>query len=72
MSLEKKYGLSQAQIKAMYLGGDLPCSVFRREQIITCFNKFVDQGLQRSEAYKHTSDEIGVSLQYVYYVIKRS
>lgn len=72
MSLEKKYGLSQAQIKAMYLGGDLPCAVFKREQIVACFHKFLDQGVQKSKAIQNTSDEMNVSLQYVYYVIKRA
>ena len=71
MSLAKKYGLSDAQIKAMYLGGDLPCSVFKREQIMACFNRYMENGLQKSKAIQNTSDDMGVSLQYVYYVIKR-
>ena len=72
MSLSKKYGLSDAQIKAMYLGGDLPCSVFKREQIMSCYNRLLEQGMQKSKAVQNTSDEMDVSIQYVYYVIKRA
>lgn len=69
MSLAKKYGLTEAQIKAMYLGGDLPCGSFKRYEILACYNKMIEQGQKKSKAVQNTSDEIGCSIQYVYQVI---
>jgi hypothetical protein len=70
MSLEKKYGLSQAQIKAMYLGGDLPCSVFRRDQIVNFHRKQIDLGLTKTDAVYATAEEFKISPQYVWRQLK--
>lgn len=70
MSLEKKYGLSQAQIKAMYLGGDLPCSVFRRDQIISFHANQLRLGLTKTDAVYATAEEFKISPQYVWRQLK--
>lgn len=70
MSLEKKYGLSQAQIEAMYKGGDLSCAVVRRHQIVTCYDKNLKSGMSKSKAIQYTSDEMNVSIQYIYHILK--
>jgi hypothetical protein len=70
MSLEKKYGLSQAQIKAMYMGGDLPCSVFRREQIVNYHKNKIDSGLSKTEAVRATADEFKISCEWVWRQLK--
>lgn len=66
MSLSKKYGLSEAQIKAMYLGGDLPCSVFRRDQIVNFHSKQIEAGLSKTDAVYATAEEFRISPQYVW------
>jgi hypothetical protein len=70
MSLTKKYGLSEAQIKAMYMGGDLPCSVFRRDQIVTYHRKQLDSGLSKTDAVYATAEEFKTSPQYVWRQLK--
>jgi hypothetical protein len=70
MSLTKKYGLSEAQIKAMYMGGDLPCSVFRRDQIVTYHRKQIDSGLSKTDAVYATAEEFKISPQYVWRQLK--
>lgn len=70
MSLEKKYGLSQAQIKAMYLGGDLPCSVFRRDQIVKFHKEQLESGLSKTDAVYATAEEFKISPQYVWRQLK--
>jgi hypothetical protein len=70
MSLTKKYGLSEAQIKAMYMGGDLPCSVFRRDQIVTYHRKQLDSGLSKTDAVYATAEEFKISPQYVWRQLK--
>lgn len=71
MRLTEKYGITEAQIKAMYLGGDLPCGSFKRDEILASYNKFINQGLKKSKAIQSASDEVGCSLQYVYQVINQ-
>lgn len=66
MSLEKKYGLSQAQIKAMYLGGDLPCSVFRRDQIKRYYQQQIELGVAKTAAVYATSEEFKITPEHVW------
>jgi hypothetical protein len=70
MSLTKKYGISEAQIKAMYMGGDLPCSVFRREQIVNYHKKQLDLGLSKTEAVRATADEFRITPEWVWRQLK--
>ena len=70
MSLEKKYGLSQAQIKAMYLGGDLPCSVFRRDQIVNFHSNKINLGLTKTDAVYATAEEFKISPQHVWRLLR--
>lgn len=70
MSLEKKYGLSQAQIKAMYLGGDLPCSVYRREQIKKFYASQIEAGVGKTNAIHATAEEFKISVEWVWRQLK--
>jgi hypothetical protein len=70
MSLEKKYGLSQAHIKAMYLGGDIPCSVFRRDQIVCFHRRQIESGVSKTDAVYATAEEFKISPQHVWRQLK--
>lgn len=71
MSLSKKYGLSDAQIKAMYLGGDLPCSVFRRDQIVNFHKKQLELGLSKTDAVYATAEEYKITPQSIWRILRK-
>ncbi len=71
MSLSKKYGLSEAVIKAMYMAGDLPCSVFRRDQIVNFHQKQLDSGLSKTDAVYATAEEYKITPQSVWRILRK-
>lgn len=71
MSLDKKYGVSEACIKAMVKDGIIPWGVIRQEQMRSCYKSKIDSGIEKHEAVKLTSEEFNVSKTYIYRLIQQ-
>jgi hypothetical protein len=70
MSLAKKYGIPESSIKCMVKDGVIPWGVIRQEAFISFYKSKVDDGIEKHEAVKLTSEEFNVSKTYIYRVIQ--
>jgi hypothetical protein len=71
MSLRDEFQIPQSTWKAMIRRGVISCSVSKQEDILCCLKRKKDSGIMHSEAVKMTAEEMKVSEQWVYEVIRR-
>lgn len=71
MSLDKKYGIPASTIKSMVSDGVIPWGVIRQEQFVSFYKSKIDDGVEKHEAVKLTSEEFNVSKTYIYRLIQQ-
>jgi hypothetical protein len=71
MSLKDKYHIDNSVWIDMIRNGVISCSISKQEDILACLKKHKETGIEHCEAVKRTSEDMRVSVQWVYEVIKR-
>lgn len=71
MSLFDRYGVEPEKIKAMIKDGIIPCSVVKRDEIVTTYRSLV-RTMPNGDAVHETSIKCNVSSRWVWKIIKMS
>lgn len=71
MSLKDKYHIDNNVWIDMVRNGVISCSVARQDEILSCVKKYKDTGITHGQAIQRTADDMGVSFQWVYDVLRR-
>jgi hypothetical protein len=65
-TLTEKYGLTEEMIKMALKEGDLSTGVVNKDKIIRSYKNKIQSGLSMAEAVKSISDEMDMTISYIY------
>lgn len=71
MTIKDKYNIPQATWQALVRDGVITSRVHRAEEILACYTRKKESGINQTQAVAMTADEMSCSQTWVYLVIRK-